>query len=242
MSKYNHPLNGHGEPRATALYEHSDVLNVSKPGRIASVVGGALMTTSAISNVNKHPIRSLIRLIAGGYLLYRGISGNCPISAMAGRSSGDKHNNAINIRTKFIVDKPRFEVYNFWRSVENLPHFMRHLAVVTEKDSHHSHWVATGPGKLGTIEWDAEIIKDEPGELIGWRSAPGSDLVTAGKITFSDAISGGTDMEVIITYRPPAGYVGTGLAWLLNSAFENMIRKDILRFKSYVETGEITAL
>lgn len=242
MSKYNHPLNGHGEPRATALYEHSNVLNVSKPGRIASIVGGAMMTTNAISNVSKHPIRSLIRLIAGGYLLYRGISGNCPISAMAGRSSSDKHNSAINIRTKFIVDKPRFEVYSFWRSVENLPHFMRHLAVVTEKDSHHSHWVATGPGKLGTIEWDAEIIKDEPGEMIGWRSAPGSDLVTAGKITFSDSISGGTEMEVIITYRPPAGYVGTGLAWILNPAFENMIRKDILRFKNYVETGEITAL
>lgn len=242
MSKNNHPLNGHGEPRATALYESSNVLNVSNSGRIASIVGGALMTTSGISGVTKHPIRSLFRLIAGGYLLYRGISGNCPLSAAAGRKGSDKHTSAINIRTKFIVDKSREEVYSFWRNVENLPHFMRHLAVVTEKDSHHSHWVATGPGKLGTIEWDAEIIKDEPGSIIGWRSAPGSDIVTAGRITFEDTMGGGTMMEVIISYRPPAGYIGTGLAWILNPAFENMIRKDILRFKSYVETGEITAL
>jgi uncharacterized membrane protein len=242
MSKNDNQMNGHGEPRATTLYESSNILNVSKPGRIASIVGGALMTTTAISQVNKHPIRSLFRLVAGGYLLYRGISGNCPISAMAAKRRGDKHTSAINIRTKFIVDKPRAEVYTFWRSLENLPHFMRHLDVVREMDSHHSHWIVTGPGKLGKIEWDAEIVKDEPGTLIGWRSAPGSDIMTAGRITFSDSMSGGTEMEVIITYRPPAGYVGTGLAWILNPAFEKMIRKDILRFKNYVETGEITAV
>ncbi|MVT10492.1 SRPBCC family protein [Chitinophaga tropicalis] len=234
-------LNGHGEPRATPLYESSNVLNVSKQGRIASIVSGALLTTSGINNVTRHPIRSLFRLVAGGYLLYRGISGNCPLSAYAGRKLAERHTRTINIRQQLIIDKPRTEVYNFWRLLSNLPLFMRHLAAVTEIDSYHSHWVAKGPAGVGTIEWEAEIIKDEPGSLIGWRSAPGSDIVTAGKVTFEDTVNGGTQMNVIIAYRPPAGYVGTGLAWLLNSTFERMVEKDIQRFRHFVEIGEMTA-
>lgn len=239
MSTY-HSLNGHGEPRATPLYESSNVLNVSKQGRIASIVSGAMLTTSGINNVTKHPITGLFRLIAGGYLLYRGISGNCPVSAYAGRRRDERHARTINIRQKLIIDKPRMEVYSFWRQLSNLPLFMRHLSNVTETDGYHSHWTAKGPGGIGTLEWEAEVIRDEPGAMIGWRSTPGSDIVTAGKVTFEEAISGGTEMEITIAYRPPAGYVGTGLAWLLNSAFENMVEKDVLRFKQFVETGEIT--
>lgn len=240
MSTYN-SLNGHGEPRATALYEESNILNVSNPGRIASIVSGAMLTTSAINNIDKHPFRSLLRLITGGYLLYRGISGNCPISAAAsGKRLGDGHTRAINIRKKLIVDRPRAEVYAFWREVDNLPLFMKHVASVESLDSYNSHWVVTGPAGIGKLEWDAEVIKEDPGSLIGWRSAPGSDIVTAGKVSFSDTIGGGTEVDVNITYRPPAGYVGRGLAWLLNGAFERIVEKDILSFKHFMETGVIT--
>jgi uncharacterized membrane protein len=239
MSTYT-SLNGHGEPRATALYEKSNVLNVSQPGRIASIVSGAMLTTSAISGIDKHPFRSLLRLITGGYLLYRGISGNCPISAAAsGKRLGDGHARAINIRKKMVVDKPRTEVYAFWRDVENLPLFMKHVASVESLDNIRSHWAVTGPGGIGRVEWDAEIIKEDPGSLIGWRSAPGSDIVTAGRVNFTD-VPGGTEVEVNITYRPPAGYVGKGLAWLLNIPFERIVEKDILSFKRFVETGVIT--
>lgn len=239
MSEYN-SLNGHGEPRATPLYERSNVLNVSKQGRIASIIGGALLTTAAINRVDKHPIGSLLRLVAGGYLLYRGISGNCPVSAMSGRRSSEKHASAINIRTKLTINKPRSEVYSSWRQLSNLPIFMKHLTSVKETDSHHSHWAANGPGGIGSLEWDAEIVKEEAGHLLGWRSAAGSEVATAGRVTFTDAISGGTDVEVIISYRPPAGHVGTSLAWILNAAFEDIIEKDVLRFKQFVETGEVT--
>lgn len=233
-------LNGNQEPRAAALYEKSEVLNVSRPGRIASIVSGAMLTTSAISNINKHPFRSVFRLITGGYLLYRGISGNCPISAAAGKQAGDSHARAVNIRKKLIVDRTRDEVYNFWRQLDNLPLFMKHLASVETLDNTTSHWVVTGPGGVGRIEWNAEIIKDEPGRLIGWRSAPGSDIATSGRVNFREAFGGGTEIEVNISYRPPAGYVGSSLAWLLNGAFARIVEKDILSFKKFLETGVIT--
>jgi uncharacterized membrane protein len=138
-----------------------------------------------------------------------------------------------------LISKPREEVYAFWRQLGNLPLFMQHLLKVEEKDGIHSHWIARGPGGIGTIEWEAEIMKEEPGRLLGWRSVANSMIATAGRVTFEDAANGGTFVEVMITYRPPAGHVGTGLAWLLNVAFERMIEEDIQRFKRFLESGEV---
>jgi uncharacterized membrane protein len=241
MSSYNTLLNGHGQheaPTAGPLYDSSNILNVSREGRLASIVAGSLIASTAIGGITKHPFRSLARLAVGGYLLYRGLSGNCPISAAIEQRTG-RHTTAINIRSSMTINKPREEVYAFWRQLGNLPLFMRHLEQVDERDSIHSRWIARGPGGVGTVEWEAEIVKEEPGSLLGWRSITGSQVATAGRVTFEDAANGGTAMKIMITYRPPAGYVGTSLAWLLNSAFERIVQEDIQRFKHFMETGAV---
>ena len=230
MTHPNALLNGHGRPSAGPLYDSSNILNVSRPGRAASIVIGSLLTSNALGQMRKHPIGGLMKLAIGGYLLYRGLSGNCPISA-AIEERKNRHTRAINIRTKLLIARPREEVYAFWRQLGNLPLFMQHLVKVDEQDSIHSRWIARGPGGIGTVEWEAEIMKEEPGRLLGWRSIANSMIATAGRLTFEDAANGGTYVEVNISYRPPAGYVGTGLAWLLNVAFERMIEEDIYRVK-----------
>ena len=241
MNSYNTLLNGnsqHEAPSAGPLYDHSNILNVSKEGRIASIVAGSLIASSAIGSIGKHPIKSLARLAVGGYLLYRGLSGNCPVTAAIEQRSA-RHSTAMNIRSSMTINKPREEVYAFWRQLGNLPLFMRHLEQVDERDSTHSRWIANGPGGVGTLEWEAEIVKEEPGTLLGWRSITGSQVATAGRVTFEDTANGGTAMKIMITYRPPAGHVGTGLAWLLNSAFERIVQEDIQRFKHFMETGVV---
>jgi uncharacterized membrane protein len=61
----------------------------------------------------------------------------------------------------------------------------------------------------------------------------------AGKVEFNDAINGsGTELTVEISYFPPAGSLGQGIAKLLNNVFEDMIRKDVTNFKHYVEGEE----
>ncbi|RBL89164.1 SRPBCC family protein [Chitinophaga flava] len=231
--------NGHVPPKAGKLYESSNIINVTPEGRIVSIFTGAWLLGSAISKVDKKPGASLLKLLGAGYLLYRGISGNDLINGLLGRRKRDKHAASINIRTSLKIDNPKEEVYYFWRQLGNLPVFMKHLQSVEELDPLHSHWVVKGPGGIGTLEWDAEIVKEIPGEMLGWRSLPGSSIATAGRVTFQDTLNGGTELDVIISYRPPAGYMGSGLAWLLNPSFENMIDRDIKRFKSYMETGEI---
>jgi uncharacterized membrane protein len=215
----------------------SGIINVGNNERIFSAAAGAFLLSSGINNLFKSPISALVRTAIGGMLLYRGASGHCPIYASMGKTGGVSHTQNINIRTSLIVNKPKDEVYAFWRKLENLPLFMKHIASVTEIDAKHSHWEATIPGNIGKVKWNAEIVKEEPGYLIGWQSIPNSMINNAGKVTFNDALNGqGTELEVVITYHPPAGEIGSGVAKALNPVFEKMVRQDVMNFKDYIET------
>ncbi|HEX6334973.1 MAG TPA: SRPBCC family protein [Flavisolibacter sp.] len=215
----------------------SGIVNVGQTERIASAAIGGWMLSSALGNLTSHPINSLVKLALGGVLLYRGISGYCFVYDGIGKTRGVSQTPAINIRTGLIVNKPKDEVYAFWRKLENLPLFMKHLASVTEIDSKHSHWEAVLPGNIGKIKWNAEIVKEEAGYMIGWQSIPNSMINNAGKVTFHDAQGGqATELEVVISYHPPAGELGSGIARALNPVFEKMIRQDVMNFKEYIET------
>jgi uncharacterized membrane protein len=217
--------------------EGNGILNVGQSERLWSVGLGAFLLSSGLNNLTKHPMKGLVRTFLGGYLLYRGAAGHCAVYGSMGKTKGVRQAPSINIRTGLIVNKPKDEVYAFWRKLENLPLFMKHLAAVTEIDSKHSHWEATIPGNIGKIKWNAEIVKEEPGYLIGWQSIPNSMINNAGKVTFNDAMGGeGTELEVVITYHPPAGEIGASLAKTLNPVFEKIIRQDIMNFKEYIET------
>jgi uncharacterized membrane protein len=217
--------------------EGSNVVNVGQNERLISAALGAFLLSSGLNNLTKSPIGALVKTALGGLLLYRGASGHCPVYSSMGKTRGVSHTPAINIRTSLIVNKPKDEVYAFWRKLENLPLFMKHLASVTEIDSKHSHWEAVIPGNIGKIKWNAEIVKEEPGYLIGWQSLPNSMINNAGKVTFHDALNGqGTELEVVISYHPPAGEIGAGLAKALNPVFEKVIRQDVMSFKEYIET------
>ena len=216
--------------------EGSNVINVGNNERILSAAVGAFLLSSGINNLFRHPLSALVKTALGGALLYRGASGHCPVYSSMGKTRGVTHTQAINIRTNLIVNKPKDEVYSFWRKLENLPLFMKHLASVTEIDSKHSHWEAVIPGNIGKIKWNAEIVKEEPGYMIGWQSIPNSMINNAGKVTFHDALNGqGTELEVVITYHAPAGEIGAGIAKLMNPVAEKVIRQDVMNFKEYIE-------
>lgn len=218
-------------------HEGTGIVNVGQTERIWSAAVGAWLLSSGLRGLFKHPVSSLVKTGLGVGLLYRGVSGHCPVYASMGKTKGVSATPAINIRTGLMVNKPKDEVYAFWRKLENLPLFMQHLSSVTEIDSKHSHWEATLPGKIGKIKWNAEIVKEEPGHLIGWQSIPNSMINNAGKVTFHETGNGqSTELEVVISYHPPAGELGSNIAHALNTVFEKMIRQDIMNFKDYIET------
>ncbi|OLY93474.1 Uncharacterized membrane protein [Cnuella takakiae] len=229
--------NFQGESEFTPREYSGNEVNVGNNERIISAAIGAFLLSSGLGSLTRHPLNGLVKTALGGFLLYRGASGNCPMYSAIGKTKGVSHTQAINIRTSLVVNRPKDEVYAFWRKLENLPLFMKHIATVTEIDQKHSHWEAVVPGNIGKIKWNAEIVKEEPGYMIGWQSIPNATIHNAGKVVFHDAMGGqGTELEVVISYHPPAGEIGSGMAKMLNPVFEKIVRQDVMNFKEYIET------
>lgn len=211
--------------------------NISFAERAVSVAAGANLIASGLLNIFSHPIRNLIIAGAGGYLVFRGATGYCPVYQFVDRQRSQIKNSNVNIRTSVFINKPRQEIYDFWRNLENLPLFMTHLKRVKQLDAKRSHWESNLPGNLSSISWEAEIVNDIPGSVIGWRSIAGSEIDNAGKVEFTDAADGqGTMLEVVISYLPPkGGFIKSKIADLLSPVFERMVRSDINNFKHYIE-------
>ena len=199
------------------------------------------MLYRGLKKLPKSPISNLIKASSGAGLLIRGVTGFCPVYNHFD-IDGNK-TTSVNIRSTVIVNKPRNEVYAFWRRLENLPLFMRHLESVEEIDETRSHWIAKMPNNPVTLKWDAEIVKDDENSLLSWQSLPGSTIENAGKVEFRNALGDrGTELRIMITYRPPAGNIGTQVARLFNPMFEKIVKEDVTNFKQFIELKESLAV
>lgn len=207
--------------------------NISRNERILSLVGGSYLLYKALTKD-----KSLLKTLAASYLLFRGSTGYCPANQAIGIDEVELTND-VNIRTSVTVNKPRDQVYNFWRNLENLPIFMKHIHEVRALDDKTSEWEAQIPGGLGTITWQSEIVEDIPGEFISWISLPNSTIENVGSVRFNDAGRFGTEIHADITYRAPLGTAGKRVAKLVNPLLETLVKQDIRDFKRIIETGEI---
>lgn len=158
------------------------------------------------------------------------------LSRESGKMTDD---GAIRTRRSVAINRPREELYRYWRDFQSLPRFMYHLQSVQVLDERRSHWITKGPaGKR--VEWDSEITVERPNEMIGWRSLEGSDVYNAGTVEFESRPGGrGTIVRVELEYRPPGGIAGTAFAMLFNQSPEQQIYDDLRRFKQLMEIGEV---
>lgn len=139
-----------------------------------------------------------------------------------------------------IINRPRQELYDFWRDFKNLPRFMESIRAVRVSDDRRSHWVVEAPAGR-TVEWDSVITEEVPGELIAWESESGADIKNTGRIEFRDNTAGrGTEVSATIVYDPPGGDLGKLIAKLFQQEPKIQARRDLRRFKQLMETGEIS--
>jgi uncharacterized membrane protein len=214
----------------------SNDVNVSDEERMLSAVTGGLMLTQALMG-NRNPLK----MAAGGFLLYRGLTGHCSAYSAINKIKTAEPQD-VRISTSLTVDKPVAEVYASWRDLENLPDFMSHLESVTVTGNKTSVWKAAIPGGLGTVEWEATIVEDLPNQRISWKSNEGASIQNEGTVNFSAAGNSVTEIQVELSYHAPAGKIGEGIARLLNPVFERLILQDIRNFTEYIETGGIHAM
>jgi uncharacterized membrane protein len=145
----------------------------------------------------------------------------------------------VHAKASCIVNRNPDEVYSFFRDFRNLPRFMEHLESVQELPDGRSHWIARGPAGMN-VEWDAEIVAEEAGRVITWRSLENSDVDNAGAVVFEPAPGGrGTILKVNIRYDPPAGIVGSTVARLFGEEPNQQLEDDMRRLKQVLEVGEV---
>lgn len=225
-------------------HNHQSV-NVSTAERWGSLLAGGALTFAGLKR--RGPLGYVLAAL-GGDLIRRGATGHCYVYQALGMHTDEKkpgehvsvpYELGVRVDKSITVNKPREEIYRFWRNLENLPRFMQHLESVKTFDEKRSHWCAKAPaGK--TVEWDAEVINESENILIGWRSLEGSDVDHAGSVHFDDAPEGrGTEVKVSLQYNPPGGAIGAMIAKLFGEEPSQQIQEDLHRFKQLMETGEI---
>ena len=154
-----------------------------------------------------------------------------------GRHAGGTGHRAL--RAAVTVRRSPDEVYRFWRDTENLPTFMHHLKSVTTNGDGRTHWVANAPAGQ-SVEWDAQITEDQPGQRIAWQSLPGSTLENGGSVDFTPTPDGGsTEVRVTIGYHLPGGALAKAAATLFGESPDQQVNDDLRRFKQILETGQV---
>lgn len=109
--------------------------------------------------------------------------------------------------------------YDWWRPLTHLPEILPDVKSVEAEDGNAdvTHWTVAGP--LGqTVQWDAQIIDQEPGRKVAWKSIERdgdtkNTVANSGAVRFDDH-GDTTGVEVSLQYDPPGGKLGDAAATL----------------------------
>jgi uncharacterized membrane protein len=216
------------------------IRNVSDWERLASVAAG---TALLVLGTRQRPANRAATS-AGASLVARGITGFCPMNAILGRSAdrsdtrialgGDR---GVHVYESITINRPASELFRFWRDFSNLPRFMEHLDDVRVISPVRSIWTAKAPVGM-RVKWEADVINEIEGELIGWQSTDNADVATAGSVRFIPS-DNGTEIVVHLQYEPPAGKLGSMVASMFGEEPSQQIRSDLRRLKMMLETGDV---
>lgn len=247
-SRVSHAMDGNTADRRRERRElrtqgRTPYVNVGRVERALSVMLGGLLTTYAL---RKRGPRGAGAAVAGAFALYRGLSGNCTAYSAMGINTADEaamgevaevdHDKSIDVRHSIEVARPAQELYDVWRDFSNLPHFMPHLQRVDVLSDSKSHWVTKGP--IGTtVEWDAEIVDERPGEWIAWQSVEPAQVPNNGTVLFRETGDDTTEIFVTLEAQPPAGRLGDLVARMFGRSPDRQVRVALDRFKEMAESG-----
>lgn len=210
-------------PRAELLQE-----NWSPGPRLATLAAG---TALAWYGLTRHDAAGTLLGLAGAGLALRAAT-NKDLRTTLGMPHA-RH--AVTIHKAIHIAAPRELVFDHWSKLENFPRFMSHVEEVRQLDETRSHWVVKGPA--GTrVEWNAVTTQHQRPQVIAWCSEPDAPVQHAGEVHFEEH-DGGTRVTVDMSYTPPGGALGHTLARLLRRDPKQEMDADLMRMKSFIETG-----
>jgi uncharacterized membrane protein/osmotically-inducible protein OsmY len=144
---------------------------------------------------------------------------------------------AVDIQKTITIDAPVELVFAFWTAYENFPRFMSHVREVRPSSRQwQSHWTVDGPAGI-PVEFDAEVSAFEPNEAFGWRTIDGSAVAHAGLVKFEPTRDGRTRVQIRMSYNPPGGWLGHGVASAFGVDPKRSLDADLARMKTLLERG-----
>jgi len=151
----------------------------------------------------------------------------------------------VAVRAHLSIARRPAEVYDAWRRLEDLPQVLRHVLSVEPLDDGLWRWRARTPAgtvdtPAGTLEWQAAIEEERPGERLRWRSLPGSEIQHEGTLELRPGRAGeGTSLDLDLRIGAAGPRARAAVAALLRPALALEIREDLRRFKNRLEAGEV---
>jgi len=185
---------------------------------------------------NKRGLIGTAFSLTGIGLAFRALT-NLEVSRIFGIAQDPR---VIDISKTVNINVPVEDVYRLWSSFPNFPIFMSNIKEIHDLGGERSHWVVKGPAGI-PVEFDAKILENKPNEVISWETEPGSTVKHHGIVRFQPNPDGSTQVIVRMTYNPPAGLVGHGVASLMGTDPKQAMDEDLIRLKSLLETGKTSA-
>jgi uncharacterized membrane protein len=241
-------------PGVTTVEDQLEVHD--SPVGISSLQGGSerKQVHPEFMQENWTPALRAVALLGGGALGYYGILGrrtpagavmaiaglvlaaraatNTPIRRLAGSTTKGR---TIDLYKTIEIQASPEAVFDVWANYANFPHFMSHILEVRDLGQQRSHWIVKGFAGA-RIEWDAILTESRRPTVLAWKTEPSAAVEHVGSIHFQPSHNG-TRVTVRMSYDPPAGAIGHGIAVLLGSDPKRELDDDLMRMKHFVESG-----
>ncbi|HEX5239741.1 MAG TPA: SRPBCC family protein [Candidatus Limnocylindrales bacterium] len=132
------------------------------------------------------------------------------------------------------VDVPVRVAYDQWTQFESFPEFMEGVERVIQLDDRTLDWTASIGGK--TKHWRAEIVQQEPDQVVSWRSLDGAR--NDGTVRFEPTDANTTRVTLELDVQPEGAIESAGDAL---GVVDRRVKGDLDRFKDFIESrGQAT--
>ena len=126
------------------------------------------------------------------------------------------------------VDVPVRVAYDQWTQFESFPQFMEGVDRVVQLDDKTLEWTASIAGK--TKHWRAEILEQQPDQVVSWRATEGAR--NDGAVRFEPLGPEKTRVMLQLDVEPEGVIEKTGDAL---GIVERRVKGDLERFRDFVE-------
>lgn len=187
----------------------------------------------------------LVLGLAGSLLVARGLSGASPAKRLLGQRPDEAQiareagwASAALVSRSVTINAPRAEVWRAFRDIARWPEWAFNLKAAEIGPDGDLTFTSLDPS--GPVRWQAMISEERREQLLAIDSLPGTEVPIAARYEFHDAPGGrGTEIHAAIAYEPPGGSLARYAAKLSQREPGIQLRRDLKRFKSLIETGEI---